>query len=164
MAASFSPDPEAPSGPSVAELAMGEQLVLWAVRKRLEGDQQLPVLSRGFRLADRGPHRRDAFGAFEQLFGAIGRNCRRDLWFHRCGCGCVSGDELTILGLVAAEQSGDIASALFFGRALVAPQGVVELLQAARLLAEALAERGLALPLRQRYAPAAVDDSSRRLH
>jgi hypothetical protein len=164
MTASFSPDPPAPSGPSVAELAMGEQLVLWAVRKRLEGDQQLPVLSRGFRLADRGAHRRDAFDAFEALFGAIGRNCGRDLWFHRCGCGCVSGDELTILGLVAAEQSGDVASALFFGRALVAPQGVVELLQAARLLAEALAERGLALPLRQRYAPAEVDDSSRRLH
>lgn len=165
MASSFSPEPPpAPAGPSVAELSMGEQLVLWAVRKRLEGEAQLPAVRRGFRLADRGPHECDAFEAFEQLFGAIGRSCRRDLWFHRCGCGCVSGDELTILGLIAAEQSGDIASALFFGRALVTPAAVVEVLRAAHLLALALAERDLALPLRQRSAPAQLDDSSRRLH
>lgn len=150
--------------PTVAEFSMGEQLVLWAVRKRLEGDAQVPALGRGFRLADRGVHRRDAFAAFEQLFAAIGRHCRRDLWFHRCGCGCVSDDELTILGLVAAEQAGDIASALFFGRSLVAAAGVTPVLEAARALAEALAERGFALPLRQRYAPAQLDDSSRRLH
>jgi len=124
----------------------------------------VPALRRGFQLADRGRHEHDAFDAFEGLFGTIGRNCWRDLWFHRCGCGCVSGDELTILGLVAAEQSGDIASALFFGRALVAPTAISELLEAARWLAEALAERGLALPQRERYPAAEVDDSSRRLH
>jgi len=164
MAASFCADPPAPSGPSVGELSIGEQLVLWAVRKRLEGEEQLPALRRGFRLADRGRHECCAFDAFERLFDAIGRNCRRDLWFHRCGCGCVSADELTILGLVAAEQSGDIASALFLGRALVAPQAVGEALEAARRLALALAERGLALPLRQRYVPARLDHGSQRLH
>ena len=152
------------SVPSVGDLSMGEQLVLWAVRKRLEGEAQLPALRRGFRLADRGTHEHDACDAFEQLFGTIGRSCRRDLWFHRCGCGCVSEDELTILGLVAAEQRGDIASALFLGRALVAPAALIEALEAARRLALALAERGLALPLRQRYAPAQLDDSSRRVH
>ena len=115
-------------------------------------------------LADHGTHEHCAFEAFEQLFGAIGRNCRRDLWFHRCGCGCVSEDELAILGLVAAEQSGDMASALFLGRSLVAPQAVVGALQAARQLARTLSERGLALPLRQRYASAQVEDGSRRLH
>ena len=134
-----------------------------ALRKRLEGTAQLPALRRGFRLADRGMHERDAFEAFEQLFGAIGRNCRRDLWFHRCGCGCVSGDELMILGLVAAEQSGDRASALLFGRALVTPAALTEALEAARRLALALAERGLGLPQRQRDAPAQVD-GSRHLH
>ena len=165
MASSFSPGPPpAPAGPSVAELSTGEQLLLWAVRKRLEGEAQLPALRRGFRLADRGTHERDAFDAFEQLFGTIGRSCRRDLWFHRCGCGCVSNDELAILGLVAAEQSGDVASALFLGRALVAPAALAEAVEAARRLALALAERGLALPLRQRYAPAQLDDGSRRLH
>jgi hypothetical protein len=165
MASSLSPEPQpVPSGPSVGELSIGEQLVLWAVRKRLEGAEQVPALRRGFRLADRGSHARCAFDAFEQLFGVIGRHCRRDLWFHRCGCGWVSADELTILGLVAAEQSDDIASALVFGRALVAPPAVVKALAAARRLALALAERGLALPLRQRYAPARLDDGSQRLH
>jgi hypothetical protein len=150
--------------PGVSDLSMGEQLVLWAVRKRLEGERQLPALRRAFRLADRGAHARDTFDAFETLFGTIGRNCRRDLWFHRCGCGCVSGDELTILGLVAAEQSGDIASALFLGRALVAPAAIGDLREAAHRLAEALSERGFALPQRARYPAAAVEDSSRRLH
>jgi hypothetical protein len=147
----------------VGELATGEQLLLWALRERLEGTAQLPALRRGFRLADRGTHQCCAFEAFEQLFGAIGRNCRRDLWFHRCGCGCVSEDELTILALVVAEQSGDMASSLFFGRALVAPAALPEAQEAARRLALALAERGLALPRRQRYAPAQVD-GSRHLH
>ena len=81
MATSSFPDPAVPSGPSVRELSLGEQLLLWAVRKRLEGEAQLPTLQRGFRLADRGTHERDAFEPFEQLFGAIRRNCRRDLWF-----------------------------------------------------------------------------------
>lgn len=164
MATSFSPDPPEPSGPSVAELSIGEQLLLWAVRKRLQGEGQLPTLRRGFRLADRGTHQCCAFEAFERLFGAIGRNCRRDLWFHRCGCGCVSGDELTILALVAAEQSGDVASALLCGRALVAPTALSEALAAARRLGLALAERGLALPLRRRYAPTPLDDGRPRLH
>ena len=163
MATSLSPDPPpALPGPRVGELATGEQLLLWALRRRLEGAAQLPALRRGFRLADRGTHARDAFEAFEQLFGAIRRNCRRDLWFHRC-CGCVSQDELTILGLVAAEQSGDRASALLFGRALVTPAALTEALEAARRLALALAERGLGLPQRQRDAPAQVD-GSRHLH
>ena len=164
MATSLSPDPPpAPAGPRVGELATGEQLLPWALRKRLEGTAPLPALRRGFRLADRGIHERDAFEAFEQLFGAIGRSCRRDLWCHRCGCGWVSEDELTILGLVAAEQSGDMASALLFGQALVVPAALTEALEAARRLALALAERGLALPRRQRYAPAQVD-GSRQLH
>jgi hypothetical protein len=72
MASSSPEPPSVGSGPSVSELSLGEQLVLWAVRKRLEGEAQLPALRRGFRLADRGCHERDAFDAFERLFGAIG--------------------------------------------------------------------------------------------
>jgi len=60
MATSLSPDPPpAPAGPRVGELATGEQLLLWALRKRLEGTAQLPALRRGFRLVDRGIHERD---------------------------------------------------------------------------------------------------------
>jgi hypothetical protein len=97
--------------PSVAELALGEQLVVWAIRKRLEGAAHLPMVRRGFLLTGPGQQPREAFAAFEQFYGALSANCRRDLWFHRFGCGGVSADELAILGLIAAQQAGDVASA-----------------------------------------------------
>ncbi len=152
--AAFQPPALDPDGalPSLAELALGEQLVVWAMRKRLEGAAHLPALQRGFDLAGGGLHERDAFVAFEQLFGALARNCRRDLWFHRCGCGCVSPDELAILGLIAALQADDALTAWGHARALVADPALGDLLQAAREFGQALAERRLALPLRRRLA------------
>ena len=154
MTATLSPaaDPDA-ALPSLAELALGEQLVVWAMRKRLESATHLPAVQRGFELTGGGPHEQDAFAAFEQLFAALARNCRRDLWFHRCGCGCVSPDEVRVLGLIAALQAGDVATAWGHGQALVVDPALGELLQAARELGQALAERRLALPLRRRLAP-----------
>ncbi len=104
---------------SVAEFALGEQLVVWAIRRRLEGAAHLPMVRRGFLLAGPGQQPRDAFAAFEQFYGALSANCRRDLWFHRCGCGGVSADEIAILGLIAAQQAGDPASARGYGQSLV---------------------------------------------
>ena len=139
--------------PALAELALGEQLVVWAVRKRLESAAHLPALQKGFGLAGGGPHERDAFAAFEQLFAALARNCRRDLWFHRCGCGGVSPDELEVLGLIAALQVNDTLTAWGHAQALVADPAQGELMQAARALGQALAERRLTLPLHRRLAP-----------
>jgi hypothetical protein len=124
--------------------------VLWAVRKRLEGVQHLPMVRRGFLLAVPGRHEHDAFAAFERFYAALEGNCRRDLWFHRCGCCCVSPDELGILSLVAAQQAGDPGSAWGYGQSLVFDRAFGELLRVARELAQALAERRLILPLRQR--------------
>jgi hypothetical protein len=85
------------------------------------------------------------------LFILIAAHCRRDLWFHRCGCCAVSPDEMAILGLIAAQQAGDMASALASGRSLVADPVVGEVLRRAERLGRALAEHGLALPLRWSY-------------
>jgi hypothetical protein len=141
------------AGATLEQLALGEQLVVWAFRKRLEGESRVPTVQRGFELAGSDPARHDAHAAFEGLFGLISAHCRRDLWFHRCGCCCVSPDEMAILGLIAAQQAGDMASALSSGRSLVADQVVGEALRLAGELGRALAGLGLALPLRRSYAP-----------
>jgi len=125
---------------TLAQLALGEQLVVWAFRKRLEGEARAITVQRGFALAGDGPARHDAHAAFEALFGLIAGHCRRDLWFHRCGCVCVSPDEMAILGLIAAQQAGDMASALCGCQSLVAAPVVGEGLRLAERLGRALAE------------------------
>ena len=151
-----------PAEPVVADLALGEQLVIWALRKRLESAAHRPALRRGFLLAGAGGLQ--AFAAFEQLFAVLESHCRRDLWFHRCGCGCVSADELTILGLIAAQQSGEVAAALGHGSSLVAPAAVGEIVQAAGAFGQALAACRLTLPLRVRCLPERPAAERRRLH
>ncbi len=164
MAGSSPPTGNTPdTQPSVAELALGEQLVVWAMRKRLESAGHLPALQRGFRLAGGGQHQHDPFAAFERLFAALARDCRRDLWFHRCGCGCVSQDEISILGMIAALQAGEVATAWSHGQALVAEPALGELLEAAGELGTALAQCRLALPLRRRLAPDLMPGGA-RLH
>jgi hypothetical protein len=149
---------------SPAGLYLAEQLVIWAWRKRLEGEARVAAVQRGFALAGSGPRRHDAHAAFEALFGVLFEHCRRDLWFHRCGCCCVSVDEMEILGLIAAEQADDMASALTFCRSLVAALGVGDTLREAERLGRALAERGLVLPLRCRLAPKWTDPGAERCH
>jgi hypothetical protein len=158
-----------PAGPEVADatlaqLALGEQLVVWAFRKRLEGESRATTVQRGFELAGSGPARHDALAAFEALFALIAGHCRRDLWFHRCGCCRISPDEMAILGLIAAQQAGDMASALCSGQSLVAAPVVGEALRLAGRLGRTLAELGLALPLRCSYAPRSPDTGATRHH
>jgi hypothetical protein len=151
-----------PAEPVVADLALGEQLVIWALRKRLESAAHRPALRRGFLLAGAGGLQ--AFAAFEQLFAVLESHCRRDLWFHRCGCGCVSADELRILGLIAAQQSGEVAAALGHGSSLVVLAAVGEVVQAAGAFGQALAACRLTLPLRVRCLPERPAAYRGRLH
>jgi len=150
--------------PTLAQLALGEQLMVWAFRKRLEGESRAGTVQRGFELAGNGPARHEAHAAFEGLFGLIAAHCRRDLWFHRCGCCCLSADEMAILGLIAAQQAGDMASALCSCQSLVAPPVVGEGMRLAERLGRGLAELGLALPLRWRYVPWRPDPGVARHH
>jgi hypothetical protein len=151
-----------PAEPTVADLALGEQLVIWALRKRLESVAHRSALRRGFLLAGAGGLQ--AFAAFEQLFCAIESHCRRDLWFHRCGCGCVSADELRILGLIAAQQTGDVVAAFGHGSSLVVPAAVGDVGEAAAVFGRALAACRLSLPLRGRCLPERPAAECGRLH
>jgi hypothetical protein len=121
------------------------------------------MIRRGFLLAGPGRHEHDAFAAFERLYAALSGSCQRDLWFHRCGCSCVSDDELAILGLIAAAQAGDLATAWSCGQSLVVAAAQGELLQAAGKFGQALTERRLVLPLRQRLTAHPVPAGA-RLH
>src|SRR3954447_12744518 len=60
------------SGRVVGRLGAGEQLVLWALRRRLrDGEPASPVLVRGFRLAFGLAGLEPALAAFEDLFRAL---------------------------------------------------------------------------------------------
>ena len=100
--------------------------------------------------------------ALERLFAALARDCRRDLWFHRCGCGCVSQDEISILGMIAALQAGErCRPPRSHGQALVAEPALGELLEAAgELWHSARDNAGWRLPLQP--APGSRPDAGRR--
>src|SRR3954453_6256955 len=69
---STSPAPAGLWGHAVGRLGAGEQLVLWALRRRLrDGEPASPVLVRDFRLAFRLAGLEPALAAFEDLFRAL---------------------------------------------------------------------------------------------
>jgi hypothetical protein len=133
---------------TAADLNVAEQFVLWALRTRLEGSAKLDRLDQGFRLAQDRAGGGVALAAFERWFSVLARSCWRDLYLHRARCTCLSGDERTMLDLVATAQTGDEAGLDRIAAALVHPNAHESLLAASRRFAGALARLGLELPTR----------------
>ena len=125
-------------------LTDGEELVLWATRSlvaahgtwaevKAECRQRLGLIG--------GEAAAHALGRF---LDTLGRDARRDLYLHQPHCFCVGATELGLLNLVAASvQDPERAETLV--RFLVPGDVAAELLDHARVLAQALAVGGLAL-------------------
>jgi hypothetical protein len=135
-----------------ADLSVGEQLLIWAVRTRLEGPARLLDVRAGFRLASDAGLEWSAFSAFETWFLIIAAHCRRDLYLHRACCPALGPDEAAMLELVASGQSGFGAERL--AGELVRPPAIGLLLQASDALGLALRGLGLVLPSRAGAGPA----------
>ncbi len=131
----------------VGQLAAGEQFVVWAMRQRLrDGAPTSPVLVHGFRLAFGLSAMEPALAAFEGCFAALARHAAEPAGIALCPlrCACLTADEETILGLVAAAQLGQPDPR---GARLVATVARPELRRQAAVFALALLRAGLALPL-----------------
>jgi hypothetical protein len=131
---------------TAADLSVAGQFVLWALRTRLEGSSKL--LDEGFRLAQDRAGGGAALAAFESWFSVMATSCWRDLYLHRARCPCLSGDERTMLDMVATAQLGDEAGLDRIAAALVHPSAHESLLAASRRFAGTLSRLGLQLPPR----------------
>ena len=137
---------QAGSGPrSVTDLNVAEQFVLWALRIRLEGAGKRAHLEHGFRLARDHAAGGAALAAFEAWFEVLAMHCWRDLHLHRAPCPCLSGDERTMLDLVARAQAGDEIRLRRVAAGLVHPRAIGLLQESSRTFALALCLLGLRL-------------------
>jgi hypothetical protein len=138
-------EPHAAGPLGVAELEVGEQFVLWAVRTRLEGAAARARLERGFELAQDTAMGGTARAAFEAWFHVLATHCWRDLYLHRAPCPCLSADERALLDLVASAQAGDDVRLRRSAAGLVHPRAIGPLQRYSRIFAAALRRLGLHL-------------------
>jgi hypothetical protein len=135
-----------PDDLDLTQLTLGEQLVIWAFRMRLARGQN--GLIRGFRLAFGLSGVEAALASFEGLFAALQRHCRADIWLHGPGCPCVSPDELTLAGVLAALQAQAPELARASAARLVDAGALDGFLGHARALALSMQRERLQLPMR----------------
>jgi len=140
---------------SMRDLGLGEKVVLWSVRARLEGPDALERIREGLPLYHDALASDAAFGAFEPWFLIVANHCRRDLYLHRPRCPCVSEDERAMLDLLAYAQAEDPAGAQRLAASLVHGRALVAFLGASLTFAQALARLGLHLPRRGPMPPPA---------
>jgi hypothetical protein len=130
----------------LTHLSIGELFVIWAFRTRLAHGPNGPVA--GFRLAFGLSGVERALASFEGLFGVLQQHCRSGIWLHGPGCPCVSLDELTLAGVVAALQAGAPLHAHAIAARLVHAGALDGFLDHVRSLAVSLQQERLYLPLR----------------
>lgn len=142
-------DEDPGSGPEeldLTHLSVGELFVIWALRMRLARGPSGPVA--GFRLAFGLSGVEAALAGFEGLFGVVRRHCRCDIGLHAPGCRCVSLQEMTLVGVIAALQAGAALHARALAARLVDVAVLDGLLDHAHDLAVRLKEERLCLPVR----------------
>jgi hypothetical protein len=135
-----------PQDLDLTHLSIGELFVIWAFRTRLARGPNGPVA--GFRLAFGLSGVERALASFEGLFGVLQHHCRSGIWLHGPGCPCVSLDELTLAGVIAALQAGAPLHAHAIAARLVDAGALDGFLGHAGTLAVSLKREGLRLPVR----------------
>jgi hypothetical protein len=136
----------APDDLDLRDLSIGELFVIWAFRTRLAHGPNGPVA--GFRLAFGLSGVEAALARFEGLFGVLQCHCRCNIWLHGPGCPCVSLDELTLAGVIAALQAGAPLHAHAIAARLVDVDALDRFLAHSRDLAVRMKQERLHLPVR----------------
>jgi hypothetical protein len=136
------------------DLAMGEQLVLWAFRTRLaaaNGDNG--QLVHGFRLAFGLARVEEALARFEVIFLGINQHLTRDMNF---ACKCirqVTADEVALLSLFSACQHNSLGDARHIMTWLDSPECRSELIDRVADFSILMEDSGLTLPRRSGFFP-----------
>jgi hypothetical protein len=135
-----------PEGLDLTHLSIGELFVIWALGTRLARGPHGTVA--GFRLAFGLSGVENALASFEGLFGVLQHHCRSDIWLHGPGCPCLSLDELTLAGVIAALQAGAPLRARAIAARLIDGGALDGFLGHVRALAVSLHQERLYLPMR----------------
>lgn len=124
-------------------LGIGEQFLLWALRRRrLDGDATAPPLVHGFLLACGVSGVEAALRSFEALWTVLHGDHGRQPAVCPLRCALVSCDEANCLNLIAFAQHGTHCRLAQVAEALVGTGRVSELCAAAVDLADILARAG----------------------
>ncbi|WP_300300812.1 hypothetical protein [Ferrovibrio sp.] len=134
----------------VQDLSDGERLVVWAFRRWVSGPQHLSLLAREFDRQFRRSEARPALQALDAALTGLTRHARRTIIYHQPCCGCLGADEVCLISIVAALQSGAQHAADAMAQWLVRREGVAEFIAALDDLAECLSGSGHDLPYRAR--------------
>lgn len=116
----ISPAKIEPNYMAVDGLSTPDIFVLWALRQRLAGpDRCAHLISTGFRSVLGTAHATPALAALEAACGVLADHGVRPLRLLPPSCGFITHDEVCLLSLCCATQSGSNASARRQAGALV---------------------------------------------
>lgn len=135
---------------SLQELSEGERLVLWAFRRWVSGREHLPMLAREFARQFRQSEARPALIALDAALTGLTRHARRTIVYHQPCCACLGADEVCLISIVAALQSGARHAARIMAQWLVRIDGVDGFTSALDEFADCLNGSGHDLPYRTR--------------
>jgi hypothetical protein len=138
---------------STLDLNPTEILIVWSFRRWASGLRQ-----------NDGAHWKLIWAEFGRLFGPrdlnkaltefitimrmIQAHARRPMRHHQPCCPCLAPDEVMLLCLVGACQSGQTYLAQRLANWMVKPEGVTKLVQAGENLSDHMTEHALRLPVR----------------
>lgn len=133
---------------TLSELDLAERLVVWSFRRWVSGTENWALVEHEFRRQFNDASVHGALRSFAMFVEALRCHARRIIRYHQPGCPCLGCDEVCVLTVITAAQSGDMNLAKATGRWLVKAEGLDALMQAARDLARAMAAQDLRLPRR----------------
>ncbi|WGF89961.1 hypothetical protein [Marinivivus vitaminiproducens] len=94
----------APDLPEVADLNACDQLLLWCLRRRHEGDDSRRMIRYGIGYACGALAADQAYGSFERCYSLITGHCRRSLKIGCVADACLSRDECALMALIDSAR------------------------------------------------------------
>lgn len=114
-------------------------LVVWSVRRWLDGPEAQAEVWNAFATALGAERGRCALRAFEAYLGAIATAATRRLCRHAASCPCVGRDEADLAAIVSLAGRGEMAGAAEHAARIVPPERLPAVLMAATELARLVA-------------------------
>jgi len=149
----------------MCELDPSERLIVWSFRRWVLGlrenrGEHWSFVWNEFARQFGAPAGKEALSGFAALIKGLQCHARRMVHHHQPCCPCLGADEASVMCLVAACQSRQLARARALAEWLVEPDGVGELLQAGTRLAHIMRQHALIFPERAGHAIAGTDTAA----